>query len=155
MARPTKPKSTNDPGRVDAAGVDDVSEPKAPVEDAGEDPAPNALGAFIRAQRERADLSLRQLSGMTAISNAYLSQIERGLHEPSMRVLKSVAEALGLSPEALLAKAGMISDPLGARGGSQPPSELTEQAIMDDPLLEPEEKRALIGVYRSYIAGRQ
>jgi len=34
-----------------------------------------------------ANLSLRQLSALTEISNPYLSQVERGLHEPSIRVL--------------------------------------------------------------------
>ncbi|MCL4155134.1 UNVERIFIED_CONTAM: hypothetical protein GTU68_045688 [Idotea baltica] len=113
---------------------------------------PNILGAFIRAQRERADLSLRQLSGMTTISNAYLSQIERGLHEPSIRVLKSVADALGLSTEALLVKAGLITERLDGDGDSSQPT--TEKSIMADPLLGPEEKQALLGVYRSYVAGR-
>jgi transcriptional regulator with XRE-family HTH domain len=115
----------------------------------------NNLGSFIRAQRERANLSLRQLSGMTAISNAYLSQIERGLHEPSIRVVKSVAEALGISPEALLAKAGLTSDQADdAAAIRRPPTEATEQAIMEDQLLEPSEKQALIAVYRSYVADR-
>ncbi|MGH1489289.1 MAG: helix-turn-helix domain-containing protein [Acidimicrobiales bacterium] len=113
---------------------------------------PNILGAFIRAQRERADLSLRQLSGMTTISNAYLSQIERGLHEPSIRVLKSVADALGLSTEALLVKAGLITERVD--GDDEHAQPTTEQSIMADPLLGPEEKQALLGVYRSYVAGR-
>lgn len=43
-----------------------------------------ALGAFIRSQRELADLSLRQVAALADISNPYVSQIERGLHEPSM-----------------------------------------------------------------------
>ena len=67
-----------------------------------------ALGAFIRAQRELASLSLRQLSDMADVSNAYLSQIERGLHEPSIRVLTGVARALGVPAEVLLAQAGLI-----------------------------------------------
>jgi transcriptional regulator with XRE-family HTH domain len=65
----------------------------------------NRLGAFIRAQRQMANLSLRQLAAMTEISNPYLSQIERGMSEPSARVLKSIAEALNLSAEALFAQA--------------------------------------------------
>lgn len=43
----------------------------------------NFLGAFIRAQRQMANLSLRELAAMTEISNPYLSQIERWLSEPS------------------------------------------------------------------------
>src|SRR5207237_2435917 len=47
-----------------------------------------ALGAFIREQRQQARLSLRQLAEMTSLSNPYLSQVERGLHQPSIRALK-------------------------------------------------------------------
>ena len=108
-----------------------------------------ALGGFIRAQRNLASLSLRQLSDMTDVSNAYLSQIERGLHEPSIRVLRSVAEALGIAPETLLEQAGLLDeDHDSVRPGS------TEDAINSDPVLTDEEKAALLSVYRSYIAGR-
>jgi transcriptional regulator with XRE-family HTH domain len=55
-----------------------------------------ALGAFIRAQRLTARLSLRDLADRTAVSNTYLSQVERGLHEPSLRVLRAIAGALGI-----------------------------------------------------------
>src|SRR5918996_595608 len=65
-----------------------------------------ALGAFIRAQRQLADLSLREMAALTRISNAYLSQVERGLHQPSLTVLRAIADALGLTTEQLLAKAG-------------------------------------------------
>src|ERR1700747_3905944 len=70
----------------------------------------NLLGAFIRAQRQMANLSLRELSAMTAVSNPYLSQIERGLSEPSARVLKSIADALNLSAEAMYAQAGLMPE---------------------------------------------
>jgi hypothetical protein len=50
-----------------------------------------ALGAFIHSQRTQAQLTLRELSERTNVSNPYLSQIERGLHEPSVRVLKAIA----------------------------------------------------------------
>ena len=62
-----------------------------------------ALGAFIKAQRHVANLSLREMARLTDVSNAYLSQIERGLHQPSVRVLRSLAEALNVSAETLLA----------------------------------------------------
>ena len=39
---------------------------------------PRRLGEFIRMQRQMADLSLRRLAAMTEVSNAYLSQVERG-----------------------------------------------------------------------------
>src|ERR1700730_1157227 len=66
------------------------------------------LGNFIRSQRRLANLSLRDLAERTAVSNPYLSQIERGLHEPSVRVLKAIAGALDLSAETLLAQAGLL-----------------------------------------------
>ena len=61
-----------------------------------------ALGSYIRSQRKLANLSLRQLADLAKVSNPYLSQIERGLHAPSVRVLRSIAEALDLSAETLL-----------------------------------------------------
>ena len=63
------------------------------------------LGAFIRNRRRLARLSLRQLAETTSLSNAYLSQLERGLHLPSVRVLKLLSEALNVSAETLLAQA--------------------------------------------------
>lgn len=110
-----------------------------------------ALGAVIRAQRELASLSLRQLSDMADVSNAYLSQIERGLHEPSIRVLKGVAEALGIAPEILLEQAGLLEDDEEEHSVGVS----TEEAILADPDLTDAEKQALIAVYRSYLAARQ
>ncbi len=56
-----------------------------------------ALGDYIRQQRQLANLSLRDLAARTNVSNPYLSQIERGLHEPSVRVLRAIATALNVS----------------------------------------------------------
>ncbi|HEY5202769.1 MAG TPA: helix-turn-helix transcriptional regulator [Acidothermaceae bacterium] len=113
------------------------------------DDEPNILGSFIRAQRQMANLSLRQLSALTEVSNPYLSQIERGLHEPSMRVLKSIAEALNVSAETLLKQAGLVNE--GADGDEQV-LETTEAAIRSDRRLSEAQKRALLSVYRSYVA---
>ena len=54
----------------------------------------DALGAYIRSQRKLANLSLRQLAQLTSLSNPHLSQIERGLHQPSVRVLRLLSDAL-------------------------------------------------------------
>ncbi|NMM23476.1 MAG: helix-turn-helix transcriptional regulator [Phycicoccus sp.] len=103
------------------------------------------LGAFIRAQRQMANLSLRQLSALTEVSNPYLSQVERGLHEPSVRVLRSIADALNVSAETLLEHAGLINST------EKPDDEATENAIRDDRRLTEPQRRALLSVYRSYV----
>jgi transcriptional regulator with XRE-family HTH domain len=105
----------------------------------------NALGDFIRAQRQLANLSLREMASMTSVSNAYLSQVERGLHQPSLKVLHSIAAALQLSTEQLLAQGGWAS---GAKNGA---TSGTEEAIRTDPRLSPEQRAALLGVYRSFV----
>lgn len=110
-----------------------------------------AFGEFLRTQRRLANMSLRDMAERTKVSNAYLSQIERGMHAPSMRVLRSIARALDLSAEAMLAQAGLLDDSLDTDGGArQPPS--TEAAIRGDPRLTEDQKEALLSVYRSYVA---
>jgi len=103
------------------------------------------LGRFIRTQRQMANLSLRQLSALTEVSNPYLSQVERGLHEPSLRVLRSIAEALNVSAETLFQHAGLVAD----GGRSEPVG--TEAAIWADRRLTETQRRALLTVYRSYV----
>ena len=113
-----------------------------------------ALGAFIRDQRKRANLSLRQLAEMTSLSNPYLSQVERGLHQPSVRVLKAISDALNLSAETLLAQAGLIDAMVPAdANGTAPRKDVpeTEDAIRADQRLSDEQKAALVAVYRSML----
>jgi transcriptional regulator with XRE-family HTH domain len=107
----------------------------------------HALGAFIRAQRQLANLSLRQMAELAHVSNPYLSQLERGLHEPSVRVLQSISRALDLSADVLLAHAGLV-DATDAPAGDGPG---TDAAIRQDPHLTEDQKQALLAVYRSYV----
>jgi transcriptional regulator with XRE-family HTH domain len=101
------------------------------------------LGEFIRLQREIAHMSLRQLGELADVSNAYLSQVERGLYQPSAQVLKSVADALHISAEELYTRAGLLDD------DARPPS--VEEAIRLDDRLTPEQKDALLAVYRGFV----
>ena len=119
-----------------------------------------ALGAFIRSQRKLANLSLRQLAEMTSLSNPYLSQVERGLHQPSVRVLKLISDALNVSAETLLAQAGLLDGDRpgahGAPGGAGArhpgtPAADAEAAILADQRLTDDQKSALITVYRSML----
>ena len=111
-----------------------------------------ALGDFIRRQRKLANLSLRQLAEKTRLSNPYLSQIERGLHQPSMRVIKLISEALNVSAESLLTHAGLLHHGDGAVG-DVPDVPTVEQAIVADEHLSDQQKAALISVYRSMAGG--
>ena len=115
-----------------------------------------ALGAFILEQRKQANLSLRQFAKLTSLSSPYLSQIERGLHQPSVRVLKAISDALNLSAETLLAQAGLIdatagSGPDGKPMHPEPVALATEDAIRADQRLSEDQKAALIAVYRSML----
>ena len=88
---------------------------------------------------------------MTNVSNAYLSQIERGLHQPSVKVLRSIAEALNLSGETLLARAGL---PLQSQERPQDATS-TETAILADPKLSDQEKQILVSIYRQFCNKNQ
>jgi transcriptional regulator with XRE-family HTH domain len=117
-----------------------------------------ALGAFIKEQRKQANLSLRQLAELTKLSNPYLSQIERGLHQPSVRVLRAISDALNLSAETLLTQAGLIDAIASTSTAEQPEAPQstqgtpgTEDAIRADPRLGEDQKAALIAVYRSML----
>jgi transcriptional regulator with XRE-family HTH domain len=111
---------------------------------------PEAFGAYLRAQRRLADLTLRELSELTRVSDPYLSQLERGLHRPSAQVLKAISDALEISVSSLLAPlvGGEGHDDAGGPGGAAAPD--TEAAIRADPHLTEDQKRALLTVYRSY-----
>jgi transcriptional regulator with XRE-family HTH domain len=109
-----------------------------------------ALGAFIRGQRELAQLSLRQLAEMTKVSHPYLSQVERGLHQPSVRVLKLLSEALNVSAETLLMQAGLLEGDERAADDTEV-TERVKAAIRADHRLSEAQQAALITVYDSML----
>jgi transcriptional regulator with XRE-family HTH domain len=103
---------------------------------------PPSIGETIRKQRELNQVSMRQFAEMAGISNPYLSQIERGLREPSERVLQAIAESLETSSEALYEKAGILVE-----DGSE-----TAAAREADPALTPRQRRTLLEVYEALLA---
>jgi transcriptional regulator with XRE-family HTH domain len=112
-----------------------------------------ALGAYIRSQRELAHLSLRQMAELTRLSHPYLSQVERGVHQPSVRVLKAISEALNLSAETLLAQAGLFSgeEPAADDESEAPAAQQVADVIRADRRLTEAQKAALIAVYASML----
>lgn len=142
----------------DQAMSDQFATEHTPTDDVWQ-PHFEALGGFLRAQRQLANLSLREMARRTKVSNAYLSQIERGMHEPSVRVLGSIARALDLSSEVMLAQAGLFGN-VPVPGGSDTPSSPEEAvatglaadtAILGDARLTGDQKEALLRVYRSFL----
>jgi transcriptional regulator with XRE-family HTH domain len=110
-----------------------------------------ALGAFIRSKRKLANLSLRQLAERTKLSNPYLSQIERGLHQPSVRVIRLISDALNVSAETLLAQAGLLHRDTSAAGKPEAVPPDIETAIKAEQRLSDDQKNALIAVLRSML----
>jgi len=110
-------------------------------------PGKATIGSYIRTQRELSRLSLRELARMSQISNAYLSQVERGIHEPSLRVLAAVADALSLPLEDLTAQARPAAEPAKPGRGV----DAVTAAIRAEPRLSQSQKEALLAVYSSYL----
>jgi transcriptional regulator with XRE-family HTH domain len=99
------------------------------------------VGAYIREQRRRARLSLRKLAERAGVSNPYLSQIERGVRQPSAKILKGIATALQVSSETLFTQAGILDgDP------EDRPTDVL-RAIFRDPDLTAEQRRELADRY--------
>src|SRR4051794_3705171 len=104
------------------------------------------LGEIIRRQRELSELSMRQFAALAGISNPYLSQIERGLREPSERVLEAIAATLQVSAETLYEQAGVTV-------GEEPVISAVEEAVREDPRLTGRQRQALREVYRAFAGG--
>ena len=107
-----------------------------------------APGDFIRSQRRLAELSQRELAKLADLSDAYLSQLERGLHEPSVRVVNGLSSALNVPAEKLLNFLGRERD-----ADEQPVS--TEATILTDDALTDTQKQSLLDVYRAFIAANE
>ena len=101
------------------------------------------LGEFIKAQRHLNKMSQRELARLSDLSDTYMSQLERGRHEPSLSVLRALADSLGIRPDQLILYAAGLPLP------EAPTS--TEDAIRGDPRLSGEQRTALLAVLRSYV----
>jgi transcriptional regulator with XRE-family HTH domain len=103
-----------------------------------------SLGDIIRRQRELNALSMRQFAQMVGISNPYLSQIERGLRDPSEKVLDAIAQSLQMSADALYEQAGVTPE------GEDDGDSAVIEAIRADPALTGRQRQALIQVYEAF-----
>ena len=106
-----------------------------------------SLGEFIRRQRELSELSMREFARMAGISNPYLSQIERGLREPSEKVVQAIADTLQVSADALLEQAGLAGD-------EDTDESAVVEAIRTDPALTGRQRQALIEIYEAFVGAQ-
>ncbi|MCM1013733.1 MULTISPECIES: helix-turn-helix transcriptional regulator [unclassified Brevibacterium] len=61
------------------------------------------LGRVLRVRRTELALTLAAVSKLSGVSTQYLSEIERGLKDPSSEVIEAIAAVLGLSlPQVLV-----------------------------------------------------
>ena len=68
------------------------------------------FGAFIRRERERREIGLREMAKMIDVSPAYLSKIEREEFQPPAEdKVRSIAKIIGCDVDDLLARAGRVS----------------------------------------------
>jgi transcriptional regulator with XRE-family HTH domain len=102
-----------------------------------------SIGEYIREQRTRAKISLRQLADVSGISNPYLSQIERGLRKPSAEILQQIAKGLRISAEALYVQAGILED--------READTDVQAAVRADLMLTERQKQVLLDIYASFL----
>lgn len=70
-----------------------------------------SLGEYLKALRQKKDLSLRSVSDLSGVSHTEIKRIEDGLRkQPSPQVLRSLAKALDATYEELMELAGYIDD---------------------------------------------
>jgi transcriptional regulator with XRE-family HTH domain len=114
------------------------------------------LGDALRARREDSGLSLRAAAERAGMSPAHLSEVERGLKEPSFGALARIADAIGV-------EAGEVFLDLAIALGAAPPRPARRPlGFAPDPLdevewaagrLHPDDLRAL-AAFGAFLASQ-
>jgi transcriptional regulator with XRE-family HTH domain len=99
------------------------------------------VGQNIRAERERAGLSLSQLAAATGISKAHLVRLEKGGGNPSLEILARIAEALEVTVADLVGSPKLTFSPATDQ---QVPASL--KAFADEVNLSSDEVRTLASI---------
>jgi transcriptional regulator with XRE-family HTH domain len=91
-----------------------------PVSDPHDGSSDGGLGARLRLARSRQALRLKDVAAKSGFSVSFISQVERGLANPSVGSLKRLADALGVSAAGLFFGADSESADPGIRDSSSP-----------------------------------
>ena len=91
-----------------------AEKPALPIPAASEAAFLAAIGSEVRRSRAKRGMTRRQLAQASQTSERYLAQIESGVGNPSVSVLRAIAQALDLPCSALLPEAGARTAALGA-----------------------------------------
>ena len=121
------------------------------------------IGEMLK--RLRGDTSLRAIQRLSGVSNAYLSQVEKGIRQPGPRLLRKLAALYGVGVQQLFRNAGYLD-----RAGEEPevdePAEVERayQYVLADPVfrvgtrprgpLSMESKRFIVELYERYSGKR-
>ena len=62
------------------------------------------FGRLVRTRRRALDMSQEELGARSDLNRGYISDIERGLRNPSLKVIDRVAKALGMELDELFAQ---------------------------------------------------
>ncbi|MBW1944561.1 MAG: helix-turn-helix transcriptional regulator [Deltaproteobacteria bacterium] len=81
------------------------------------------LGARIRRERQKRQLTLEAFSKKTGLSKSFLSQVERGLTEPSITSLKKISKQFGYSVVNLFQNGNHINSNWEYNKGTRQPPE--------------------------------
>ena len=66
------------------------------------------IGAVMRARRKELGLSQDQLSALSGVHQGTISAAERGSRTPGVDIVLNLCQALGISPNELFQKAGLL-----------------------------------------------
>lgn len=113
------------------------------------------VGKLVRRGRAKRGITRRQLAGDSGISERYLAQIESGHGNPSVIVLKAIADAFEMPVAGLLPADGArstamsgIADMIGRLPQTEWPAiaELIEQRVHDNAAADRARRIALVGL---------
>src|ERR1043165_3792254 len=96
-----------------AGDLQSIAHERASAAPRGADVFATALGRLVRRARAKRGITRRQLAEQSGASERYLAQIESGQGNPSITILKAIADALDLPVVELMPNAGRRNATLG------------------------------------------